>query len=869
VITSDEFRELFLEFFRKRGHRIVPSSPVIPFDDPTLLFTNAGMNQFKDIFLGKERPEFKRAASVQKCIRASGKHNDLEDVGKDGKHHTFFEMLGNWSFGDYYKEDAIKWAWEFVTTVMGLPDNSLWVSIYKDDEESYKVWKNIIGVPENRIVRLGDIEAGDEENFWSMGDTGPCGPCSEIHFDYSPMVSSSFEEKSEAGQIVELWNLVFMEFNRLNDGSLEPLPAKNVDTGMGLERALAIIQGVDSNYKTDLFIPLFQYLEELSKTKPDTRDKLVAFRVICDHIRCLSFAIADGAVPSNEGRGYVLRRILRRATRFGRVLELRGPFLYRMVEPLVQKMGRAYPELEEKKDYIQKIIFNEEEQFLRTLDRGIELFEKTVAEIKARGEKVFPGETAFMLHDTYGFPLDLTELMAEEKGMSVDRAGFKKQMEEQRARARAGSKFAIETQNIKWVVLRENEKTVFTGYERLIEEKMFLVKYAIDNGTAFLVFDRSPFYAESGGQVGDTGIIESEGVRIRVSDVKKEGEFHVHIGKIEKGEIRDIPYKGIVDEERRKLIMANHTATHLLHYALRKILGNHAAQSGSLVADTHLRFDFNHYEPLKPEQIEELENTINDIIFSGRRVIVHSDVPIEKAKEMGAIALFGEKYGEKVRVVEVEGISKELCGGTHVSHTGQIGMFRIVREGSISAGIRRIEAVTSKVALDLFKSEGRILSEVLRSLNAGKEDVLSKIEEMKNRIQSLEREIKKLKKQKVFSAESSRKHYKAGMFDLEVLSLTGYSLEEMRNISDSIKAGLKKGVVFISSEKDGKVSFVLTATKEAVESGVNAGEILKKIAPECDGSGGGRAHLAQGGARSPEKIDRVVEKLKEILSSIK
>jgi len=867
VIVSGNLRNMFLEFFSEKGHRVVKSSSVIPHDDPTLLFTNAGMNQFKNIFLGNEKPSFRRAVSVQKCIRASGKHNDLEDVGKDGKHHTFFEMLGNWSFGDYYKKEAILWAWEFVTERMGLSPENLWISVYSYDKEAYDIWLNLVKIPSSRIIKLGDIEKGDEENFWSMGETGPCGPCSEIYYDYHPSRQRDFFEAEKSGDIIELWNLVFMEFNRESDGRFIPLPEKHIDTGMGLERALAIVQGVKSNYETDLFIPIIKMIEKLSGCHTADENIHVSFRVIADHIRCLCFAIADGAIPSNEGRGYVLRRILRRAVRYGTFLNLEKPFLHLLVEPVVEIMGEYYNELIEKREFMQKVILGEEELFFKTLGRGLEEFDKTVQRIKLEGSSIFPGEEAFLLHDTYGFPLDLTQIMAREKGFEVDMAGFEREMEKQRSRAREGALFSSSGESSGWCELREVQKTIFTGYETLKQEGMKLIRYKIEGDKVFLIFDITPFYGESGGQIGDRGYVRGDGVCVEIEDVKRSGELFIHVGNLIEGIIKDVPYTGEVDMEKRRCTMSNHTSTHLLHYALRKVVGEHALQAGSYVTPERLRFDFNHYSSLDEDEIERIEDIVNRLIMDNRRVIIHSDIPLQEAKRMGAIALFGEKYGDRVRVVEVEGVSLEFCGGTHVKRTGDIGIFRILKESAVASGIRRIEAISGLEALKTLKKERNVLKRVSELLRTTLEEIPVRIQELKQKNKNLELQLKKERRKAVGKGTLTPHTYKAGKYNLTVLHLKDYSTQEMREISDKLKSDIKKGVVFITSTADEKLSFILAVTEDAVMEGIHAGKLLGKIAKYCYGKGGGRPHLAQGGGKAPEKLNQMIEKLKEELQT--
>jgi alanyl-tRNA synthetase len=851
VRSSAELRSVFLGFFRERGHEIVPSSTVVPQGDPTLLFTNSGMNQFKNIFLGLENPGFKRAASVQKCIRASGKHNDLEDVGRDGRHHTFFEMLGNWSFGDYYKREAIEWGWEFVTATLGLPADSLWVTVYGADRESFDVWRKNVGVPEKRIVGLGDVEKGDEENFWSMGETGPCGPCSEIHYDYRASNGGDFAALAAAGTVVELWNLVFMEFNRQPDGQLLRLPARHVDTGMGLERAAAVLQGVTSNYETDLFVPVMEKLGEISGVSVKSPEHLISFKVVSDHIRALVFAVTDGAVPSNEGRGYVLRRILRRAVRHGRLLGLRKPFLHLLVGTLVDVMGGQYRDLAERKTNVERVIFNEEELFLRTLDRGIEEFVKAARRLREEGKRSFPGEEAFLLHDTYGFPLDLTELMAAEEGLDVDRSGFEREMEAQRARAKEASKFHLGADQGAWVALGEEVKTQFTGYGSDELPGMRLVKYRPDGDRFLLVFDKTPFYGESGGQAGDTGLLEGDGTRIRVIDVKRTGDLVVHVGVLEAGEVKDLPYRGMVETPRRRMIRANHTATHLLHYALRKVLGSHVRQAGSLVLPDRLRFDFNHYSPLSPGELGEVERLVNEAVFANHPVRVLEDLSMEDAKSMGAMALFGEKYGKKVRVIKVDDLSAELCGGTHVRMTGDIGLFKLVKESGISAGVRRVEAITSVAALELAAKHEALLEEASALLKTGCDGVPDKIRGLQEKLQSLEKQLRSDRRKSASEAfEPSRDVVKAGKYGAVLLKLEGLGTDEMREVADKVKPSLAMGVVLVASVKGDKAAYVLTATDDAVASGVHCGTLLQKALAGAGGRGGGKPRLAQGAGGS-------------------
>jgi len=870
-MTSAELRISFQRFFEERGHRIVESSKVVPQDDPTLLFTNAGMNQFKNYFLGIEDPPFRRAASVQKCIRASGKHNDLEDVGKDGRHHTFFEMLGNWSFGDYYKSEAIEWGWEYVTGVLGLSPDHLWASVYRDDDEAYSVWREVIGLPAGRVVRLGDVEQGDEENFWSMGDMGPCGPCSEIHYDYRPSRNRVFLEGSDRGEIIELWNLVFMEFNRNADGTLVPLPNKNVDTGMGLERTAAVLQHVESDYETDLFIPIIQAIEETARVRLG-EDNLVSFQVIADHIRCLVFAITDGAIPSNEGRGYVVRRILRRAVRHGKLLGLSGPFLYRIGDRVIGLMKDAYRELGERSETVAKVICSEEELFFRTLDRGLEEFERTASRLLQKGRTIFPGKEAFKLHDTYGFPLDLTGIMAGEKGLTVDMDAFEKEMELQRERAKQGTKLrASFDEEIAgdWVVVRRDEQTLFTGYDALVQSGMHLSKYRTDGHRAMVVFDRTPFYGEAGGQVGDTGVIEGEGIRMLVTDVKRAGGLFIHIAEVEEINIRDVEYTGFVDAARRRRIMANHTATHLLHYALRSVIGSHAAQAGSLVAPERLRFDFTHYHPLTEDELDRIESLVNEAVLANIAVQVYRDVTMDEAKNMGAIMLFDEKYGEQVRVVQIDDLSTELCGGTHARWTGDIGLFKILWEGSVAAGVRRIEAATHMDAYLIQKQNESILKELSHMTGTEPGGLPDRVRALQDEIASLKKKLRQERRRgidEVFDPE--RDMVEAGRYRIARVELKGVSAEEMRELSDRIRTKGGMTVAFISSVQDGRVSIVLSASDEAVKSGVHAGRLLQKALASLGGKGGGRPHLAQGGGIKERELAKLLKNVEGALGKL-
>ena len=867
-MRSAEIRERFLRFFEERGHVRVPSSPVVPYDDPTLLFTNAGMNQFKNIFLGLERRSYKRATSAQKCIRVSGKHNDLEQVGRDTTHHTFFEMLGNWSFGDYYKKEAIDFAWELLTKDYGLPPDRLWATVFREDDEAEELWARII--PRRRILRFGE-----DENFWEMGDTGPCGPCTEIHLDLGPGHGCGRSdcgpncphcEEANDFRFVELWNLVFIQYNRREDGSLEELPQKHVDTGMGLERLAAILQGKGSNYDTDLFRPLIAKLEELSGRSYE--EDPTPFRVVADHIRTLSFAVADGAVPSNEGRGYVLRRILRRASRFGRKLDLHEPFLYKLVSVVGEVMGEAYPEVVEKGEYVAKVIKSEEEAFGRTLDRGLERFSEVVEGLKAHGERIIPGEEAFRLYDTYGFPLDLTQLMAEEEGLSVDVEGFERAMERQREMARRTSRFQAQVDlGEGWREVSEGPSSEFVGYD---EEKVVAAVRALREvgGDVEVILSHTPFYAEAGGQVGDTGWLRAEGFLIEVTDTRRVAGEIVHRGKLREGSLERVPTEVVaeIDHVRRASIRRNHTATHLLHRALREVLGEHVRQSGSLVAPERLRFDFTHFAGTSPEELEAVEKLVNGWIREDVPVRTE-EMPLQEALRTGAIAIFGEKYGEVVRVVEVEGVSKELCGGTHVARTGEIGLFRIESEGSVAAGIRRIEALTGEEAERADREDRRLLSELGALLNASGREILGRVEELLERVRRLEKEVSALKRR---DALSKVREVVSGAVEVEGLKVVAEKVEAqdpevLREMADRLRDALGKGVGVLGTEADGKALLVAVATEDAVSCGVRADVLVREVAKLVGGGGGGRPHLAQAGGKRPERLEEALAKVPEVV----
>jgi alanyl-tRNA synthetase len=862
-MKSAEIREKFLKYFEEKGHKIYPSSSLIPKDDPTLLFANAGMNQFKDVILGKKKPEHKRAASCQKCIRVSGKHNDLEEVGKDTTHHTFFEMLGNWSFGDYFKKDAIIYGWEFLTQICGLPREKLWVSIFRDDEEAEKLWYKHTDIKKGRVLRFDE-----KENFWEMGEVGPCGPCSEIHYDKGEQYRCDHPDcgvNCPCGRFVEVWNLVFMQFSKDKEGNLSDLPAKGVDTGMGMERLTAVMQGVDSDYDTDLFKPIIKKIENLTSYSYKDLKHQESFRVIADHIRALSFAIADGAIPSNEGQGYVLRRILRRAARHGRLLGLHKPFIYQLSSVIVDLMGDVYPELEAKKEHVALVIKSEEERFEETLDAGLELFEKVAERVKEEGRNVIPGQEVFRLYDTYGFPLDLTQVMAREKGLSIDLGDFERLLEEQRKRSRATLKEICPDE----MPADKVGECCFVGYER-DEEKARVVYSPNEN---MLILDNTPFYAEAGGQIGDTGIIYSDDFEFEVEDTKREGDAIIHMGKVTKGKIEDIMDKEVtakVDIKRRNAIKRNHTATHLLHKALRETLGEHVNQSGSLVAPDRLRFDFTHFKALDEAELKKIEYLVNQRIWENHPVGC-KELPIDEAKKLGAMALFGEKYGDVVRMVEVEGYSRELCGGTHVCATGEIGLFKIISETGIAAGMRRIEAVTGETAYQLVNKQKELLDEVAFVLKTSEENLRERVEILVRSSKQMEKKIKEAQKE---TAKGTIDKLVESSVEVNGIKVIAHQAEvetrdDLLELADTIREKLKSTVGVLAGILDGKISFVAVVTDDLIKSkGIKAGDVVKEIARIAGGTGGGKPHLAQGGGKDLKKLKSALDNLPKIVKKM-
>ena len=856
--STSGIRSDFLEFFAARGHAVVPSASLVPANDPTLLFTNSGMVQFKDVFLGAEKPRHLRAVDVQRCLRAGGKHNDLDQVGYTARHHTFFEMLGNWSFGDYFKRDAILWAWELLTVVWKLAPERLLVTVYQDDDEAYAIWRDEVGVPAERIVRIGDNKGAPyaSDNFWQMADTGPCGPCTEIFYDHGAHIAGGppGSPDEDGDRYIEVWNLVFMQFDRQPDGTLLPLPAPCVDTGMGLERIAAVLQGVHGNYEIDLFRHLIAAAGKFTGTA-DLGNK--SLRVIADHIRACSFLIVDGVLPSNEGRGYVLRRIIRRALRHGWMLGVRGDFFWKMVEPLVEVMGEAYPELAAKRALVEAALRAEEERFGETLEHGMRIFDEVAARDAVKAGKAIPGADAFRLYDTYGFPVDLTADIARERGLSVDMAGFDAAMAQQRETARAAGKFGGGA-TLPAELASQLPPTQFLGYEALDAgglEVLALLKDgrpvdAIEAGDeAIVVLDRTPFYAESGGQVGDTGEIAAEGVRFAVEDtLKLAGQFHGHAGRLVAGTLRRGDHVvGAVDQARRASIVLNHSATHLLHAALRQVLGDHVVQKGSLVAPDRLRFDFSHFQPVTPAELAEIERRVNAEVRANHEAdIRHMDM--QEALDFGAMALFGEKYGDRVRVLRMGDGSIELCGGTHVGRTGDIGLFKIVSEGGVSSGVRRIEAVSGQGALAHVAGEEQRLHEAAHLLGGNVADVGDKLRALLDRTKKLERELESIKARAASGATADLASQAKDVGGVRVLAarLEGFDGKALREAVDRLKQQLGDAVVILAGASDGKAALVAGVSGSALGK-VKAGDLLSHVASRTNGKGGGRPDLAQGG----------------------
>ncbi len=850
-MTSNELRQAFLEFFRAHGHEIVPSSPLVPGNDPTLLFTNAGMVQFKDVFLGDDKRKYNRAVTSQRCVRAGGKHNDLENVGYTARHHTFFEMLGNFSFGDYFKEDAIKYAWKFLTETLGLPAEKLWVTVFEDDDEAADIWLKTMKIDPKRFTRMGA-----KDNFWAMGDTGPCGPCSEIFYDHGADVPGGppGSPDEDGDRYVEIWNLVFMQFDRAAGGDMAPLPKPSVDTGMGLERTAAVMQGVHSNYEIDLFANLIDATASVLGVEKDGSSSL---NVIVDHIRACSFLIVDGVLPGNEGRGYVLRRIIRRAVRHGKKLGVNDTFFHKLVGPLCEEMGDAYPELVNARKHVEKVLKKEEQRFAETLDQGMEILESAFGQIKG---KELPGEIAFKLYDTYGFPVDLTADIARERGLTVDQIGFEKQMGAQRDRARAASKFGLADN----VGIKTDAETRFTGYEDVEASCKVValfqgskpVKSLKKGDDGVVILDSTPFYAESGGQIGDTGSIEAKNSSFIVNDTQKSGKANMHIGSLRQGNLAvGDTVTAKVDSDRRAAIVLNHSATHLMHAALRRVLGEHVQQKGSLVAPDRLRFDFSHYEGVTADQLQQIEDLVNRQI----RKNIPAEIKLmnyDDAVASGAMALFGEKYDDEVRVLRLgDGFSVELCGGTHVSSTGDIGAFKITSESGVASGVRRIEAVTGEGAMHWIDANQRSLDHVASMLRSPRDQAAAKVEQLLRRNKELEKELAATRQQ-LLTGGSDAADDVTEIDGIKVLAsrMDGADAKTLRDAIDRFKDKLQSAVVVLGSVEDGKVRLAAGVTKNNIER-IRAGDVIKAVAEQVGGKGGGRPDFAQAGGTDPNALD--------------
>jgi len=873
MMTSSDIRRSFFEYFGKNGHTVVPSSSLIPQDDPTLLFTNAGMVQFKRVFTGEEGRRYKRAVSIQKSLRAGGKHNDLENVGFTSRHHTFFEMLGNFSFGDYFKKEAIEMGWEFLTSVLGLPADKLWVSVYKKDDEAYELWQKMIGIPQERLVRLGE-----KDNFWQMGDTGPCGPCSEILIDQGIETGCGRPECSvgcECDRYLELWNLVFMQFERKSSGELIPLPKPSIDTGMGLERITAVVQGVKSNYDSDLFMPLIKAISREAGVPYDSAHT-VSIRVIADHLRAATFLISDGVMPANEGRGYVLRRIMRRGARHARLIGIHEPFLYRNADHVIDLMKGHYPELYMNREIISTVIHREEEGFINTLEQGMKILDEVITEVKERGTKTIPGETLFKLYDTYGFPLDITAEIARENELVMDEAGFRNAMDTQRERARRAW---VGEEKIKPIYhsLKSLVATEFVGYEHIESRGKVaaIIKDGVnveraDSGAEIeVIFDKTPFYGESGGQVGDKGVgIGPEGGIDIVDTIKPldiiVSKAHVNNGSIVVGEEWVLK----VNKGTRQGTARSHTATHMLQAALKQILGEHVKQAGSLVAPDRLRFDFLHFKPLSEGEIRDIEGILNEKIMDNVPVI--TDVmDIDNALKAGATALFGEKYGDKVRVVQVQDFSKELCGGTHCKATGDIGVIKIISESGIASGVRRIEAFTGEASLKYLNDTEVRLEEICEAVKANPDDVAAKTDRLISTVKEQEKEIARLKEMLAASKAKDVTSEIREVAGIKVLSkkVDGMNIDELRNFGDSLRSRIGSGIVSVGAEVDGKAAILVMVTKDLADK-FNARDIINEIAGLVDGRGGGRPDMAQAGGKRPEGLNEALNKVAEVVEKM-
>ena len=881
-LTGSEARSRFLDFFRQHDHTIVKSSPLIPHDDPTLLFTNAGMVQFKDVFIGAEQLLYERAATCQKCVRAGGKHNDLENVGRTARHHTFFEMLGNFSFGDYFKEKAIEFSWNFLVRELGLPAELLWVTVYQEDEEAFGLWQKIADLPAERIIRLGE-----KDNFWAMGDTGPCGPCSEIIIDQGEGVGCGRADcrvGCDCDRHLELWNLVFMQYERSPDGSIKPLPRPSIDTGMGLERLAAVLQGKKSNFECDLLFPIIARMEEAAEKRyGEDPNWDISLRVVADHARAVTFLISDGVIPSNESRGYVLRRILRRGLRHGMMLGLQKPFLYQVTGTVIDLMRDAYPELEEKRQYVSRLTLHEEERFVHTLSQGLPLVEEELARLRERGETAFSGEKVFKFYDTYGFPLDLLSEIAEERGISLDEAGFEREMEGQRKRGRASWQGGIANVDFPAFEIEAHgfslpPATEFIGYGTLKEEGRVVallqggkpIEEAESPAEVEILLDRTPFYPESGGQVGDRGWMFSGEAKAEVLDTTTPVKGHIfHHCQIKSGTIRvGDGVLGQVGEERRQANANHHTATHILHAALRQVLGDHVQQSGSLVAPDRLRFDFSHFSPVADRELRRIEELANTCIRKDIALSVE-EKPLEEALKQGAMAIFDEKYGQTVRVVAIPGVSMELCGGTHVRATGELGLFRIVSEGGVAAGIRRIEAVAGKAAWDLVRSQDELIKEIAGKLKVKPADLLTRIDRLLESFKEKEEELNRIQHHLALQKRDELLREKKIIEGIEVISgrVDFMGPRELRNLSDLLRDKMEKGTVILAASVDDRVHWIV-GTSGSNCLGLHAGTLVNEVAQITGGKGGGKSDLAEGSGKDRAKIDRALESVPAIIKRL-
>ena len=881
-MTSDEIRSSFIDYFRDRGHTVVPSAPLIPADDPTLLFTNAGMNQFKDVFLGTGNRNFNRAVDTQKCMRVSGKHNDLEEVGYSKSHHTFFEMLGNWSFGDYYKREAIAFAWELVTEIWKMPKGKLWASVHLDDDESENLWYEETDLSAGQVRRFDD-----KDNFWQMADTGPCGPNSELHIDLGPEACPTPDIEhtcavNACDRYREFWNLVFVQYNRDESGTLHPLPATHVDTGLGFERAVAILQGVDSNYKTDVFTPLIDTIANLTDREYSDGDGGVPHRVIADHSRCLTFAIGDGVMPSNEGRGYVIRRLLRRAVLYGKRLGQDQPFIYKIVDKVIDLLGDTFPDVRPRQDFVQRIVEGEERRFHHTLDRGLDLLDASLESLKSSKRSVLAGDRAFELYDTFGFPLDLTRILTKERGVSVDEQGFTESMSRQRERSRANWKAAGGTdkgQEIYAEILSESGKTEFLGYDHHSAESIIvaliqaneLVSGVTEGDDVSVVLNRTPFYGESGGQIGDAGTIEGRGATLEVVTTSKPSpDLFLHKCRVVEGEITAAAsVEARIDANRRVHIAASHTATHILHSALRNVLGDHVGQAGSLVEPGRLRFDFTHFEAVSSDLLHDIETYINEKIRLNYSLEIDF-MPLQKAKDKGALAFFGDKYGEIVRLVQIGDYSKELCGGTHVNATGEIGLVKLVNESSIAAGVRRIEALTGAKAYENVCSQDDTLSRLAELLKTPTHRVSERVEAILKENRLLEVQLEALKEQLAKSSVADLANDAAVVDGFKVVASIVENADRngLRRLVDELKGRIESGVVVLAATDGDEATFVAGVTSNlAGDSGLHAGKILQEVVRIADGRGGGRPELAQGGCKNPSKAKDAIDEVAKIVAN--